>query len=349
VNPVVPLALAAAAVLLAVAWSLRSARRAADAARAEAPDDELRLPAMPAMAPRRAPQQGVAAPPAPDPERAPLVPIGGTGGTGPGPGVEGASGTGGSLVALLGLPEALDADDEAPRPSASELPRLAAAAGSPFDGPELDLDAPEGIHPAPRSASTHPPVGIGRRRALRLPVPPLGGAAAAALWWFVAPRGDLPTVAHAALAATSGVVAGLGLGLWQEARTRGEQSRFERELLATLDRGGPWSLDAIGEAAPARGVLWEECRRAREAWWPEEDRHAVIVSARARRGGEWGRVLFALDEAERGPGDAGPLLAHTAEQLRERIAGADPPAGAGWAIALGIVVIAAAAAAGIAF
>lgn len=356
VNPVVPLALAAAAVLLAVGWALRSARRAADSVLdAEGPDDAPPLPAMPILTIAQPIAPPAAAPTLGPSDRAPLIPIGGAELS------DGAQasfkGTGGALVALLGMPEAVGVEAAAARPSGSELPLLPAGSGSPFDGPGLELGTPEALDFASPQALAIEPRPEGRAPAPWRPWRAGVGLLATAAWWFGAPQGDLPPSVHTGLAVSAGAIAWLVAGFLRDAHARGQQAGFEAELLGALEELPAWfavgvdpetALTELAERGGA-GPLQSEARRVLSDWWPAATRTAAFGAARGRRGPEWTRVLFALDEADRTGQDPRRLLAHTAEGLRERIAEGDDPssnAAGGWPLAIAILVVAIAAAIG---
>lgn len=380
-SGILPMALAAAAVLLAVTWSLRSARRIAEAARAssDAAEDSAGLAALPSLqagereglrsppheaaggsevaSPDPGPSPGAApasSPPADapvdGPRRSPLVPIAGAAG-----GAQArrtAEGTGGALMALLGVPEAVGDDDLAPRPSASDLPRLRWGSASPFEGPGLELEALEDSPDEPKALASRAPPAPSREagRVWGLAVGPVVGL----LWWFLAPHDALQQALHAALSAVAAVVAGLLFGLSHEALARARQERFERDLQSALDDAeagaGPGPAEALLNGWIGRyrtgAVLGDEAAWVLQRWWPEADRHQAIEQARSRRGVEWARVLFALDEAERTAVDPSPLLRHTADVLRSRREAArsepsqDRP-GLGVAIAIVLLAIAA--------
>lgn len=356
-NSLVALFLAAAVVLFSVVWALRSARRAARLAVEDPPVDAPPLPAMPVLQIERPAPPGPAAPLLAATDRAPLVPIAGVS-----PRQEDRAlpaGTGGSLVALLGVPEVVGPEAPAPRPSASDLPLLRGEASSPFDGPGLELGAPEVAEVQPRAL---PPADVQPDRAppsSGLPWRAGLGLLAAGGWWWLGPRGDIPAAVHGALAGTAGATVWVLVGMLGDARGRGQQARFEAELLAALDELPAWLARGVGpETAIAElaagahgpgGPLQEEARRVLADWWPEPERPSAFVAARTRRGAEWARVLFALDEAARTGQDPARLLAHTAASLRERVeTGADPGGtpGPGWALAIAIGVVAIAAAIG---
>jgi hypothetical protein len=347
VTSLVPVAVAAAAVLIAVSWALRSARRAADALSTDEEEPPFALPALPGLE-----QPGSVAPSTSDApnRRAPLVPIAGA----EGPGT--ASEVGDVLISLIGVPEELAQGDVDPRPSGSRLPLLRGDSASPFRDESVDLSAPEAEVGADQDAASRV-LEPGSHRRPAGPGPIVAGTAGA-----MAFGGALVLGAPAIVALLIGVAGGsLVLAAVRQievSRARATQPRFEAELARGLDKldgllaqGTPPERGLILLAkATDEGPLWQELREATASWWPEAGRPEAFVAARARRGAEWGRVLFALDEAARTGADPRRLLAHTAESLRSGGGRPEPPDGLdpGAAIAIAGSIAATAAAIAIA-
>lgn len=314
-QPLVILALASAGVLFAVVWALRAARANAARLEAEQPLDEPSFAALPPVRPAPATPRP-RAPGEPAPDRPPLVTVGGLSARDR---TTLRSDTEGHLVSLLGVPEVLAAGEAGP------LPQLGRDRASPFEGPDLELDAPEPrtdleLDPEPGAvdALDHRP----RRGTAAVAALSVGGLAAFATGLAQGP----PLVV-----AGFGLALGLGTfvltGQLGGQRSQHRRDRAERELVQALpglirwlDEGGSLdgAWDALRDSCPPGGLLRAEVEQVRAAWSDPAERVRALQSARAL-GAEWPRVLWALDEAERTGADPRRLLGHTLTGLADRL------------------------------